>query len=89
MYPITQTAGPDRNATNDHVRDFVAVKFGIPYDTKDDYHYNIMIRILQKNLVLCPGIFFITSPLVIKKLVKLCLVLGWQLLLPQEWFSVY
>jgi hypothetical protein len=85
----TQTFGPDLNASDDDVRDFVAVKLGIPYEPKDDYHYNILdendknlteelqVALDQgKDLVLCPGIFFLTSPLLIKKPGQVILGLG-------------
>jgi hypothetical protein len=86
---VTKTVGHDLYGNEDEVRDFDAVKLGTPNAAKDDYHYNILNESdkkltdeLQyaldqgKDLVLCPGIFFLTSPLVIKKPGQVILGLG-------------
>ncbi len=86
---VTKTVGPDLDGNEDDVRDFNQVKLGIPNAAKDDFHYNILDENdkkltdeLQsaldqgKDLVLCPGTFFLTGPLIVQKPGQVILGLG-------------
>jgi hypothetical protein len=85
----TDTTGPHLDGEGDDVRDFNQIKLGIPNAVKDDSNYNLLDESdkklegeLQdaldqgKDLVLCPGIFFLSSPLVIKHPGQVILGLG-------------
>jgi hypothetical protein len=85
----TDTTGPLLDDVGDDVRDFNQVKLGIPNPVKDDSNYNLLdekdkklTEELQaaldqgKDLVLSPGIFFLSSPLVIKRPGQVILGLG-------------
>jgi len=86
---VTNTCGPDLDGTEDEVRDFEDVKLGIPGPLKNDVQYNIidqndvdLTQELQaaleqgKDLVLCPGTFFLSAPLIIRKPNQVILGLG-------------
>jgi len=85
----TDTIGPQLDGKDDEVRDFKNVKLGIPNPKKDDYHYNVLDKNDEKltnelqaaldqgkDLVLCPGTFFLTAPLVVNKPGQVILGLG-------------